>query len=103
MPVSCERTRERGPLGLVSPFACLLVTLPKWGPYSRGKVHPNNRLKPCVRRDFLCILYLPRINIYLLNIPLEVVLAVIYTEFALRYFSSFKLYTFHFNVDFFEG
>ena len=35
-----------------------------------------------------------------LKIPFEVLLAVIYIEFALRCFSSFKLYTFHFNVDF---
>ena len=40
------------------------------------------------------------ISSFLKNIPLDVVLAVIYIEFALRCFSSFKFYTFHFNVDF---
>ena len=35
-----------------------------------------------------------------LNIPFEVVLAVIYIEFALSCFSSLKLYTFYFNVYF---
>ena len=40
------------------------------------------------------------IHIYLLNIPLEVVLAVIYIEFALSCFSSLKLYKFYFNVFF---
>ena len=33
-----------------------------------------------------------------LNIPFEVVLAIIYIEFALSCFSSLKLYTFYFNV-----
>ena len=36
----------------------------------------------------------------LLNIPFDVVLAVIYIEFALSCFSSLKLYTFYFNVYF---
>ena len=34
------------------------------------------------------------------NILFEVVLAVIYIEFALSCFSSLKLYTFYFNVYF---
>ena len=36
--------------------------------------------------------------VYGLNILFEVVLAVIYIEFALSCFSSLKLYTFYFNV-----
>ena len=34
--------------------------------------------------------------------PFEVVLAVIYIEFALSCFSSLKLYTFYFNVYFWK-
>ena len=34
------------------------------------------------------------------SLPFEVVLAIIYIEFALSCFSSLKLYTFYFNVYF---